>query len=315
MVHNRREYWERTFDDGYELAYQTFMVRGLRDAAELSGALGVPERAGAWRKHSEEFLEAMLRHPSRSLVDRGALIKRRNVDGSIAHTIPSPQPAFKKDDPYSTEAHHRLNPDASYALPINLGVVDPRSDLSRRTLDKLEEIWNARWTFGGYERYHSSSQQDQPGPWTFATASIARAQHDAGLLGRSRRSMEWLMDVQGGNAGAWFEEIPLIRSQMQVSGIVPWTSAEVVLFMVRHWLGISFEGGDLVLRPNLFARNRGCAADLRFRSSRMTLEIDGPGAARYAVVNGTRTNLRPDGSLVIPAARMSGPLEIRLKTQ
>jgi len=315
MVHNRREYWERTFDDAYELAYQTFMVRGLRDAADLSGILGVPEKADLWRDQADEFLEAMLRHPSRSLVDRGALIKRRNVDGTIADLIPGPQPAVRKDDPYSTEAFHRLNPDASYALPIVLRVVDPRSDLSRKTLDRLEEIWNARWTFGGYERYHSSSQQDQPGPWTFATASIARAQHDAGLYDRSRRSLEWLLQIQGGNAGAWFEEIPLIRSQMPTSGIVPWTSAEVVLFMVRHWLGLAFEGHDLVLRPNLFPQNSGCSADLRFRSSRIRLELDGPGAVAYAMINGRKILPRKDGSIVIPREMMSGEVAIAVKSR
>ncbi len=315
MVHNRREYWERTFDDAYELAYQTFMVRGLRDAADLSGVLGVPEKADFWRRQADEFLEGMLHHPSRSLVDGGALIKRRNVDGTIADMIPGPQPAYKKDDPYTTEAFHRLNPDASYALPIALRVVDPRSELSRKTLDKLEEIWNARWTFGGYERYHSSSQQDQPGPWTFATASIARAQHDAGLHDRSRRSLEWLLQVQGGNAGAWFEEIPLIRSQMPTSGIVPWTSAEVVLFMVRHWLGLAFEGNDLVLRPNLFPQSSGCSADLRFRSSRIRLELDGPGAVGYAMINGRKFLPRKDGSIVVPREMMSGDIAIAVKSR
>ena len=34
-------------------------------------------------------------------------------------------------------------PDASLAIPIFLGVVDPRSDVARRTLDNLEGLWNA----------------------------------------------------------------------------------------------------------------------------------------------------------------------------
>ena len=29
MVHNRREFWERTFDDAYELAYETYVVLGF----------------------------------------------------------------------------------------------------------------------------------------------------------------------------------------------------------------------------------------------------------------------------------------------
>ena len=31
MVHNRREFWERQFADAYELAYQTYLVLGLRE--------------------------------------------------------------------------------------------------------------------------------------------------------------------------------------------------------------------------------------------------------------------------------------------
>ena len=40
MVHNRREFWERTFDDAYELAYETYVVLGLREAAQLAPAPG-----------------------------------------------------------------------------------------------------------------------------------------------------------------------------------------------------------------------------------------------------------------------------------
>jgi hypothetical protein len=315
MVHNRREYWERTFDDGYELAYQTFIIRGLRDAADLAHLLGVPEKAPYWRAQADIFQQAMLHHPSRSLVDKGMLIKRRNVDGTFANFIPGPPADFKRDDPAATEAYRRLNPDASSVLPIVLRVVDPRSSLARNTLDKLEEIWNARWDFGGYERYHSSSQQDQPGPWTFATSSIARAQLDAGLYTRSRRSLEWLLNVQGGNAGAWFEEVPVIRSQIPTAGIVPWTSAEATLLAVRHWLGLSFDGDDLVLRPALFPGHGGCKADLRFRSSRLKIEIDKPGDVRYALVNGRKMLPDRDGSLRVPAGMLSGNVEITVQTK
>ena len=310
MVHNHREFWERTFDDAYELAYQTLMVRGLRDAADLSDALAVPGKAQYWREQADVFLHAMLHHPSRSLTQDGTLIKRRNVDGSVADLISGAPRSPGREDPASTESHHRLNPDASTAIPIFLRVIDPSSPLARKTLDALESIWNGRWNLGGYERYHSSSQQDQPGPWTFATTFLARAQHDAGLHARSRRSLEWLLHVQGGNAGAWFEEIPLIRSQMSTSGILPWTSAELTLFGVRHWLGVSFEGRDLVIHPNLFPQRGGVTADLRFRSSRIRLVVDKPGAIGYALVNGRKVIPRKDGSIVLPGSELRGDLEI-----
>ncbi|HTO94285.1 MAG TPA: PA14 domain-containing protein, partial [Bacteroidota bacterium] len=286
LVHDRREYWERTLADGYELAYQSFIVSGLRDAADLSGILGVPDSARVWREEAASMLGAMCGKSSCALVEGGAFIKRRNADGSPADFVPRVPFVSGKDDPRSTEAVHRLNPDASTVLPMLLRIVDPRSPLALRTLDNLEPIWNGRWGFGGYERYHSSSQEDQPGPWTFATAFIARAQHDAGLTERSRRSLAWLAAVQGGKAGAWFEEIPLIRSQIPTAGIVPWTSAEVSLFTVRHLIGISFEGDTLVIRPRLFPGEHDVAADVRFRSSRIVIHIDGPGPVRRALING-----------------------------
>ena len=286
MVHNKREFWERTFSDGYEMVYQVYMIQGLRCASDLAGVLGVPEKGPEWRKQSDVFLNAMLHHPTRSLVDQGALIKRRNVNGEIADLSAGRRKTGKSDAPVPTEYYHRLNPDATYAIPILLGVIDPSSDLARRSLDKLEQIWNSRWSMGGYERYHSSSQEDQPGPWTFGTAFIARAQHDAGLTDRSRRSLEWLYNIQGGNSGAWFEELPLNRSQVRFCGIVPWTSAEVTSFVVRHWLGVKISGDELIIKPNLYANTQNVSTDLRFRQERLKIKIDRDGKKEVLSVNG-----------------------------
>ena len=304
MVHNRREFWERTFSDGYEMAYQTYMIQGLRDAAELSGILGVPEKREYWNKDADRFLHSMLHHPTRSLVDQGALIKRRNVNGEIADLTSGRQATYKNDAPVPTEYFHRLNPDATYAIPILLGIIDPLSSLAIKSLDKLETIWNARWNMGGYERYHSSSQLDQPGPWTFGTAFIARAQHEAGLLDRSRRSLQWLLDLQGGNSGAWFEEIPLNRSQIPWCGIVPWTSAEVTSFVVRHWLGIKVTGEYLILRPNLFPCAQTASADLRFRNGRLKIEINREGGREVINVNGKEIRKDENGVFKVPVTNL-----------
>ncbi len=286
MVHNRREFWERTFNDSYELAYQTFMIQGLRDAADLSGILGVPEKAAGWRHEADIFQTAMLAHPTWSLVVDGALIKRRNVTGEVADLTTGRQPTYKNDAPVPTEYHHRLNPDATYALPVLFHIVDPSSPLARKSLDKLEAIWNARWTGGGYERYHSSSQIDQPGPWTFGTGFIARAQHEAGMPDRSRRSLQWLHDIQGGKSGAWFEEIPLNRSQVPFSGIVPWASAEVTSFVVQQWLGIDVVGNEILIRPRLYAGDQKVSANLRFREGFIRVDLEQKGKKITCMVNG-----------------------------
>jgi hypothetical protein len=305
MVHNRREFCERWFTDAYELAYQTYVILGLRDAAELAPSLDALDRAPRWRAEADRILHAVLHHPSRALVQEGRLIKRRKVTGEVA-VYPDNFKGFQPDVPMTTERHHSLVPDASMALPIALGVVDPRSELARRTLDDLEGLWNTRWSDGGYDRYHTSSQPDQPGPWPFATTFILRAQHDAGLYEHSRRSLEWLNTCQGGRTGFWFEEIPSVRSLSQTCGLVCWTSGEIALFAVRHYLGVRFEaGGQVVLRPALYPGDS-ASADLRFRQARLRLEINGSGPVAKAEVNGEVLTPDASGTVHLPKSFTGG---------
>jgi hypothetical protein len=310
MVHNRREFWEREFDDAYELAYQTYLALGLREAAELAPSFGAEDRAERWRKEADRILQVMLSHSTRALVADGHLIKRRNVTGEVADLVPTGQGA-RPDVPFNTEKHNRLYPDASMALPIALGIVDPRSPLALKTLDELEQLWNMRWTGGGHERYNSSSEPDTPGPWPFASCFILRALHESGLFDRSRRVLEWLNTVQGGRTGFWFEEIPLLGSNTKACGIIPWTSAEVALFVVRHLLGVRFEGTRVVVRPALYPDSPPIAADLRFRSGRLRIEIEGWGTIKKAYVDGTKLKRRSDGSIVLPGDFTSGTVRIQ----
>jgi hypothetical protein len=309
MVHNRREFWERAFGDAYELAYQTWVIQGLRDAAELATALDAAGRGQQWREEASRMLDAMLAHPSLSLVVDGRLVKRRNVSGEIADLLEEAR-GYQPDVPAKTEKHHRLLPDATQALPIAFRLVDPRSPLSMKTLDELESLWNTRWTDGGYDRYHTSVQPDQPGPWPFATCFILRAQHEAGLFDRSRRSLEWLNSVQGGRAGAWFEEIPSVRSNIKGCGLVPWTSGEIALFVVRHYLGVQFEGDRLVIKPALYPGSPPVKADLRFRQARLQIEVPDAGPIINAKVNGVEVRPAADGALHLPADLSSGLIQI-----
>jgi len=309
MVHNHREFWERGFDDAYELAYQTYVILALREASELAPILGAPDRAARWRAEADRIEQAMLSHPDRALVRDGRLIKRRNVTGAVADDTAG-FPGFMPDVPEKTEHAHRLMPDASMALPIALGVVPARSELARRTLDDLDGLWNTRWSDGGYDRYHTSGQPDQPGPWPFATTFILRAEHDAGNFDRSRRALEWLNTCPGGRAGLWFEEIPSTRSQSPFSGLIPWTSGEVALFVVRHYLGLGFEHGALAIRPALYPGSPPAQADLRYRQGRLRLEISGSGTIKSARVNGRALKPGKDGVLRLPADFAGGTVVI-----
>jgi hypothetical protein len=297
MVHNRREFWERTLDDGYEAAYQTYLVLGLREAAELAEPLGAADRAGRWRAEADRILQAMLKHPKCSLVRDGRLIKRCGRDGQWLKTVPAGGVA--DDVPGKTESLHLAEPDATLALPMAYGVIDPHSELARKTLDQLEGLWNARWSGGGYGRYHPSGEWDQPGAWPFATCFLMRAQHEAGQFDRSRRALEWLQSIPGGHTGAWPEEVPAVRST--VPGILPWNAAEVGLFIVRHWLGVRFEGQRLVLRPALYAHTGPVSADLRFRKGRLRLKVTGSGPIGFAEVDGRRLTADADGGVRLPA--------------
>ncbi len=298
MVHNRREFWERTLEDAFELAYQTYVILGLRDAASLADPLGVPEKAALWRHEADRILRAMCSDPRFRLVEEGRLIKRRGVNGEWVKQIRFPGAA--EDVPLRTERTNLAEPDATLAMPIAFRLIDPASPLAAKTLDELERLRDARWTGGGYERYHSSGQCDQPGPWTFATCFILRAQHEAAQWSRSRSSLEWLNTTQGGRTGAWFEEIPQVRSQAPTAGLLPWTSGEISLFAVRHLLGVSFEGDRLVLRPALYPGSPPLEANLRFRSGRLELQIPNSGTVVSAKVNGQRIKADASASIRLP---------------
>jgi hypothetical protein len=298
MVHDRREYWERNFADGYELIYQAYVALGLRDAAEMAPALGAEAQAGRWKQEADRILHAVLSDPTRSLVVDGHLIKRRTVAGEVADSLPS-WSHFEPDIPSLTETGHRLTPDTASALPIALGLVASHSALALKTLDDLEPLWNARWSDGGYGRYNASSEPGTPGAWPLATCFVLRAQHDAGLYERSRRSLEWLNTMAGGASGAWFEEIPSLSSHD--AALIPWVSGEITLFVIYHWLGVRFEGGRVILRPNLYPGSPSVTADLRFRKGRLRLQIDGSGPVRTAKVNSIKVKPNTDGSVTLPA--------------
>lgn len=311
MVHNRREFWERTFDDAYELAYQTWVIEGLRDAADLSKYFKAEAKATYWRAEANKTLKAMLTHPTMKLIDNDHLIKRRSTSGEVVDKVKFY--GWVYGAPAQSEQLSRLMPDASLALPITLNIIDPKSVISKNTLTELEKLWNERWSFGGYDRYNTSSQGDQPGPWTFATTFIMRAQHEAGQLDMSRRSFEWLYNNAGGRTGAWFEEIPIISAQSATAGLLPWTSAEVSYFIVHHMLGIKFIGEQMVIKPVLYKGTAPLKADLRFRKGRIALDINGYGSVIYAIINNKKVYPDNNGAIGVPMDFITGSIQIFCK--
>ena len=82
------------------------------------------------------------------------------------------------------------------------------------------------------------------------------------------------------------------------------------MFVVRHYLGVDFDGGQVVLRPKLYPGSPCVRADLRFRKGRLRLEIDGSGPIQTARLGSMRLKPASDGSLRLPRDFQSGTVVI-----
>jgi hypothetical protein len=307
LVHNRREFWEQTMNDAYELAYNTYVIVGLREAAALAPQLGAQQHKERWLKEAAAMEQAMMK----TLIQNGALIKRRDVTGEIAEHLVQLRGA--PDTPCRSAEHNLIYPDATMALPIALGLVKPDSALAARTLNEIEKLRDQRWWGGGYSRYDASSEINNPGPWGIAGALVLRGQHEGGMLERSRRTLEWFRNVQGGNGGLYYEQIPLIRSQQEWLGLVTWPTGELPYFVVRHYLGIRFEEGGVVIRPKLYPKSPAIRANLRFHESRLRIAIDGGGPIASASLDGKPIAVGAGGAVRLPLDFAGGSLLLKTK--
>ena len=229
MFYNSREYWERHsahgIQPGIELMYQFFPSLGLSSAAILARLMNKNEDAKKWDTEALRLKDAILNHPTFSLVDKKGFIKRRDIDGSIQETItPLKDAGLPKGVPLSENIDHFLNPDTSAALPIAFGFVPPDSDVAKATLENLEQLWNQRWEDGGYGRYHFASEADSHGPWPFPSLFIARAGIETGDHNKVWKILNWLNTIPGAISGSWFEMYgPRISPPYAQVGITPWT--------------------------------------------------------------------------------------------
>jgi hypothetical protein len=296
LLHNQREFWERHaaygIEDGFELAHQLFVARGLGSAAGIARLLGKNREAERWLRMGWSLRRAAFEDKRFGLVADGRLIKRRLVSGEVQREIvPVPTLMLAIDVPLFKPGRHYLNPDASTALPIALGFIPARGGLAERTLGELERLWNQRWKDGGYGRYHVSSEPDSPGPWPFASLFVARAYFEAGEDGKVWRILDWLGRIQGGHSGSWFEFYgPRPVPPCPQVGIVPWTWAEIVFLVIRHILGVRPTLKGLLLRPRLPAGIDEVEAELplRGRVLRLAVERAKAGAGPACWVEGRR---------------------------
>lgn len=279
LLHNRREYWERHgghgIQDGFELMSQFFVAMGLESAAGLARALGHDSEGDQWSEAAATLKESLLFHPRFSLVENGHLIKRRGVDGAWQRTMEMPgDTGLPHGIPLAADFPHFLDPDASSALLVAYGFIDPAGELARKSLAKLEELWNQEWEGGGYARYNISSEPDSPGAWPFASLFVARAYAEARQGEKVMRILRWLETTQGGRAGAWFEnDGPRISPPYPQLGFTPWTWAEMITLFVHHFLGVRPHSSGLTVRPWLPGEIKAMEANLEVRGHQLHLVL------------------------------------------
>lgn len=279
LLANRREFWERHrahgIEPGIELVHQLYTSVGLAAAAVLGRMTGRYTEAVRWEGEGQRIKRAMLEDPRFRLADNRGFIKRRGLDGKVQEKIvAAPDSGLPAGAPLAGHGPHFLNPDASVALPIALGLVPPDSPLSALTLASLETLWNQVWTGGGYGRYNATSEPDSPGAWPVASLFIARASVEAGRPDNAWRILRWLDTVPGANAGSWFEFYGRrLAPPFPQVGILPWTWAEIVILFVHHILGVRPEEIGLRIRPRLLSGLKGARATLPFQNGRLELEI------------------------------------------
>jgi hypothetical protein len=86
LLHNSREYWERHsihgITDGYEFAYQMWVIKGLRAASSMGRdcSFGDPEK---WSEKANKIFNSLFDEKKSGLVFNGKIIKRLSPDGSI----------------------------------------------------------------------------------------------------------------------------------------------------------------------------------------------------------------------------------------
>lgn len=303
LLHNRREYWERHgahgVEDGFELVNQFFVALGLESSAYLADALGRAEDRDEWATAAAELRRAMLEDPDYRLIEDGHFIKRRGVDGAWQRLIHMAEACgLPEAIPLLQDIPHFLDPDTSTVLPVAHEFIDPKGELARNTLARVEELWNQWWEGGGYGRYHASSEPDSPGAWPFASLFVARAYVEAGDDAKVWRVLRWLAATTGGAAGSWFEnDGPRIAPPYPQVGFPPWTWAELITLYVHHLIGVRPDLDGVTIRPRLLEGLDSMEASLRVRGHRLDLSVRRAGSVdeRGARAGAERYSWREDG--------------------
>jgi hypothetical protein len=305
MVHNKREFWERSdshgIEDGFEMAYQFWIIMGLEKGAEIAKALKEHSTARKWRQIAGEMKESFLSDPTFKMIENGRLIKRRKRNGEWQKlSIPPNRSAMPPGSPLATDENPALDPDTVVAFPIIFGLIDPKSDLSLKTLEWVDTLWGQQWEGGGYSRYNTHSEPDPPSAWPFNSVMVARAHAEAGNDDKVWRVLDWLTKLPTGKSGSWFEHLgQSITPPAPPVGIVGWIWYEIMALYVHQIVGLRPELDKLVLRPRLLKGLDDIRSTHIVRNVKVSIHIRRSKDNSVAIVNGKEKTI-DNGSLSIP---------------
>jgi hypothetical protein len=305
MVHNKREFWERSdshgIEDGFEMAYQFWIIMGLEKGAEIAEALNDRATARRWRQTAREMKESFLSDPTFKMIENGRLIKRRKRNGEWQkQSIPPDRRAMPPGSPLAMDENPALDPDTVVAFPIIYGMIDPKSELSLKTLEWVDTLWSQQWDGGGYSRYNTHSEPDPPAPWPFNSVMVARAHAEAGNDVKVWRVLHWLTSLPTGKSGSWFEHLgPSITPPAPPVGIVGWIWYEIMALFVHQIVGLRPELDRLVVRPRLIQGLDDLRSTHIIRNMKVSVHIWRSKESTFARVNGKEMVLK-DGAISIP---------------
>lgn len=300
MLRGERDVRERDLErhglqPGFELAHQMWVSLGLRRAADMAALLDEPDREARWREYGERIWDAVLHHPKFALVEDGYLVKHRLPDGELQRFArprpyvhrPTEEPLTKMY-PRSLNRSGALEPDASEAWPIAHGLVDPESELARRTLIRMEQLWNQEWDFGGYPLHNVESEPTKLGPWPMTLYMITQAAAEARAHTTVRRNLDWYLDTKDGKGFMWWEYRDADPALQIDHGVIPWLIYGEPLFLLVHqFLGYRPGPTAIALRPHLLPEWREVKARIRNGSHWLDLELHNSGRVIHRVeVNG-----------------------------
>jgi hypothetical protein len=317
MVKGERDVRERDRErhgllPGFELAHQMWTSLGLARAADMAAWLGESERAAGWRDLSGRIWEAALHHPRYALVEDGHLMKRRLLDGTFQRTAQARPYVHRVDDrttklyPRSLKRTGELEPDSFAAWPIAYGLVEPEGELARRTLNRVELLWNQEWDFGGYPLHNVESEPTKSGAWPMILYFVTQAALQARHYDTARRNLDWMLATKDGRGYAWWEYRDADPALQIDHGIVPWIIyAEPIILFVHHLLGFRPTPDEIIVEPHLLPQIRTAQARLRVGAHSVALALHNGGRHVSRVEINGQPSLAFDGDrarLPIPSA-------------